>query len=178
MSTPVSSTSTPSAPAEGADAIRGARDLLRHTVATLAYRGAKAVAGAPKGFGDFRIGDATRAPVEILSHICDLLDWARALAEGHHRWNPVAPGAWDDVVARFFAALATLEEYLASDRPLGWSAERLFQGPVADALTHVGQLTMLRRLAGSPVRGENYAKAEIMAGRVGVSQAAPKVEFD
>lgn len=170
-------TSSGSAP-PSADVARGSRELLRHTVATLAYRGAKAVAGAPSGFGDYRVGDSTRSPVEILSHVCDLLDWARGLAEGHHRWNPASPGPWDDVVNRFFAGLTTLDEYLASDRPLGWSAERLFQGPVADALTHVGQLTMLRRLAGSPVRSENYAKADVAAGRVTATQASPKVEFD
>lgn len=160
------------------DVARGSRELLRHTVATLAYRGAKAIAGAPSGFADYRAGDSTRSPVEILSHVCDLLDWARGLAEGHHRWTPASPGAWDDVVHRFFGGLATLDEYLASDRPLGWSAERVFQGPIADALTHVGQITMLRRLAGAPVRAENYARAEIVAGRVAAAQAPPKFEFD
>lgn len=160
------------------DVVRGGRELLRHTVATLAYRGAKAIAGAPSGFGDYRAGHSTRSPVEILSHVGDLLDWARSLAEGHNRWTPATPGAWDDAVHRFFAGLTTLDEYLASDRPLGWSAERVFQGPIADALTHVGQLTMLRRLAGSAVRAENYAKAEIVAGRVTAAQAPPKFEFD
>jgi len=179
MSTPASATGSPTtATPPSADSARSGRDLLRHTVATLAYRGAKAVTGAPSGFGEFRIGESSRTPGEILAHIGDLLDWALALAEGHYQWNkgPVEP--WDDLVARFFAGLTRFDDYLASDRPLGWSAERLFQGPVADALTHVGQLTMLRRLAGSPVRGENYAKADITAGRVTATQAAPKVEFD
>jgi hypothetical protein len=178
MSTPASATDLPAGAAAPIADARTSRELLRHTVATLAYRGAKSVAGAPKGFAEFRVGESTRTPAEILSHIGDLLDWALALAEGHHRWNQAPIGPWDETVQRFFTALATFDEYLASDRPLGWSAERLFQGPIADALTHVGQLTMLRRLAGSAVRGENYTKAEITAGRVTASQSAPKVEFD
>lgn len=154
------------------------RELLRHTLATLAYRGGKAVRGAPAGFAEFRVGPDTRTPARILAHIGDLLDWALWLARGEHRWKDSEPLPWDAEVERFFAGLAALDAYLASDAPLGRPAEALFQGPVADALTHVGQLTMLRRLAGSPVRGENYARAEIVAGRVGAEQAAPRVEFD
>jgi len=160
------------------DDVRSSRELLRHTVATLAYRGAKAVADAPNGFGEFRVGASSRTPAEILAHIGDLLDWAVALAAGHNRWNPTPVAPWDDLVRRFFTTLSIFDDYLASDRPLGSPAERLFQGPVADALTHVGQITMLRRLAGSPIRGENYARADIVAGRVTGAQSAPRVEFD
>lgn len=152
--------------------------MLRHTVATLAYRAAKAIRGAPADFAQFRAGTTTRTPNQIVAHLADLFDWALALAEGEHRWAPVAPTTWEGDCKRFFTALARFDAYLASDRPLGWSAERLFQGPVADALTHVGQLTMLRRLADLPIRGENYARAEIVIGRVGTEQAAPKIEFE
>jgi hypothetical protein len=155
-----------------------ARDLLRHTVATLAYRGGKAVRGAPVHFAEFRLREGSRAPVEILAHIGDLLDWALWLARGEHRWQNSTPLEWEREVERFHAALARLDAWLADDAPLGTSAERIFQGPIADALTHVGQLAMLRRLAGSPVRGENYATADIVAGRVGAEQSAPRVEFD
>jgi hypothetical protein len=93
------------------------------------------------------------------------------MAKGQHVWRESAPLPWNEEVTRFFTALAAFDTYLASDAPLGWPAERLFQGPIADALTHVGQLTMQRRLAGSPVKGENYAKAEIAAGRVGARAA-------
>ena len=161
-----------------ADTDRGKRALLRHGVATLAYRGGKAIRNADPAFSTFRIGDKTRTPVQILAHIGDLLDWALSLAEGEQRWQPATPGSWDDESARFFAALAKFDEFLASDRPLGRAPERLLQGPVADALTHVGQLTMLRRLANTPVRSENFAAAEIVAGRVSAEQAAPKYEFD
>jgi len=168
---------TPSNTPGGDDVTRGKRELLRHTVATLAYRAAKAVGGAPTEFADLRVGDSTRTPVQIVAHLGDLFDWALALAEGHHRWHDSTPVPWHDEVARFFAALARFDAFLASDQALGRPAEQLFQGPVADALTHVGQLTLLRRLGGAPVRAENYAKAEIVVGRVTTNQAAPKVEF-
>jgi hypothetical protein len=99
------------------------------------------------------------------------------MAKGEHRWRDSEPLDWELEVARFFAALERLDTYLASEAPLGSSAERIFQGPIADALTHVGQLSMLRRLAGSPVRAENYARATIVAGRVGTDQAQPLAEF-
>ena len=154
------------------------REMLRHTLATLAYRGGKAVRDAPEGFGAFAAGGVgTRTPAEILAHVGDLLDWALWLARGEHRWHDSKPLAWDEEVARFFEGLEAFDALLASDAPLGCAAERLFQGPVADALTHVGQITMLRRMAGAPVRGENYFKAEIVAGRVGAEQAAPRGEF-
>jgi len=154
------------------------RQLLRHTIATLAYRAGKALRDAPPEFAAFPVAAGSRTPAQILAHMGDLFDWALSLAQGRHTWQDSTPLRWDHEVARFFAALDAFDAYLASDEPLGWSIERLFQGPIADALTHTGQLTMLRRLAGSPVKGENYAKAAISAGAVGVSQAAPRVEFD
>jgi len=154
------------------------RDLLRHTIATVAYRAAKAVRGAPADFGGFKVGPSSRTPSEILSHMCDLFTWAGWLARGEHRWTDSTPGAWEDDVARFFATLKALDDYIASDAPLYRTAEQIFQGPIADALTHTGQLTMLRRLAGTPIRGESYARADIVRGRVGFEQAPPRVEFD
>lgn len=157
---------------------RAAREALRHTVATLAYRSGKPLREAPATFGAFRAGESTRTPSQILAHMCDLFDWALSLAEGPERWHESNPGAWDADVARWFTAVARVDAYLASDAPLACTTERLFQGPVADALTHVGQLALLRRLAGSPIRGENYSKAQIVAGRVGAEQATPRREFD
>jgi len=157
---------------------RGKRELLRHAVATLAYRGGKACRAAPADFGAFRCADKTRTPVEILAHIGDLLDWALSLAKGKQAWHDSAPLEWEREVDRFFSALRRFDECLVSEEPLGVPAEKLFQGPVADALTHVGQIGMLRRLAGSPVRGENYLKADISRGRVGVDQPAARAEFD
>jgi hypothetical protein len=154
------------------------RELLRHTVATLAYRGGKALRGAPQGFAGFRVGEKTRTPGQILAHIGDLLDWGLALSQGKHEWHDSPPLDWEKGTERFFAALQAFDAHLASSQPLQFPAVKLFQGPIADALTHVGQITMLRRLAGSPVRGENYSGADIVAGRVGREQDAPAREFD
>jgi hypothetical protein len=160
------------------DAARARRELLRHGLATLAYRGGKAVRGAPDSFAGFHLAATSRTPVQILAHIGDLLDWALTLARGEQTWQDRAPLAWPDEVSRFYDALARLDAHLAEHDPERFSVEQLLQGPIADALTHVGQLTLLRRLAGSPVRGENYLKADIVAGRVGPDQSPPRREFD
>jgi len=154
------------------------REMLRHTIATLAYRGAKAVRDAPDSFASFRASENTRTPAQILAHVGDLLDWALSIAKGMETWQNSPERTWPEEVARFHASLKLLDEYLASDEQLHASCERLFQGPIADALTHVGQIAMLRRIAGEPIRGENYSVAKIEAGRIGAEQAEPLREFD
>ena len=154
------------------------RELLRHTIATLAYRGGKALRNAPEGFTNFRAAPGSRSAGEILAHIGDLFDWGLSIAKGKESWRNSKPRTWHQDVERFHTALAELDAYVASDEPLGSSVEKLFQGPIADALTHVGQINMLRRLAGSPVRGESYYRAEITTGRVGSDQAKAVREFD
>ena len=160
------------------DSVDSKREMLRHTVATLAYRGGKAVREAPESFVGFRASETTRTPAAILAHICDLLDWALSMAKGAETWHGSDPQPWAHDVDRFHASLARFDEYLASGADLACSCERLFQGAIADALTHVGQLAMLRRIAGAPIRGENYSKADIRSGRVGAEQSAPRREFD
>lgn len=155
-----------------------ARTMLRHTVATLAYRAAKALRDAPDGFVGFRASATSRTPGEILAHMGDLMDWALSQARGAQAWNDSTPGDWDADNARFFAALRALDDHLAAGEPLGYTPERIFQGAVADALTHVGQINFLRRMSGSPVRGENYQRADISVGRVGLDQPSPRREFD
>ena len=153
------------------------RAFLRHALATLAYRASKTIREAPEEFADFNIGDNTRTPVRILSHMGDLIDWALSLARGTQSWNDSQAKAWSKETERFFASLKGFDDYLASGEPLQCEAARLLQGPVADALTHTGQLAMLRSLAGSPIKGENYFVAEIVAGNVGEQQAKAKREF-
>ena len=154
------------------------RALLRHTVATVAYRGGKAVRDAPAQFAAFS-GDASdRTAARILAHIGDLYDWALSQAQGAEAWHDSTPLAWDREVERFFAALQTFDAYLASDAPLAVTPEKLFQGAIADSLTHVGQLAILRRLGGAKMKSENYSKADIVAGRVGREQTTPRREFD
>jgi hypothetical protein len=154
------------------------REFLRHAVATVAYRGGKALRGAPESFAMFRIGDATRPPVKLLAHVGDLYDWALLMAKGTNTWKDSEPLPWNQEVERFFATLRAFDEYLASSEPLHAPIEKLFQGPVADSLTHIGQLAMLRRISGAPIRAENYAVAEIVAGRTGPDQTAARREFD
>ena len=154
------------------------RDLLRHTLSTIAYRGGKALRGAPASFATFKAGDTTRTPAIILAHVGDLFDWALSIAAGKQAWQNSKPLDWDGETARFFESLGRFDLFLASDAPLACSAEELFQGPIADALTHIGQLTMLRRLAGAAMKSENYFRADIKAGRVGAEQPAPYQEFD
>lgn len=154
------------------------RAMLRHTLATLAYRGGKAVRGAPAEFANFHAGGTARTPLQILAHIGDLLDWALALAKGAEVWRDSQAESWPAEVARFHACLKALDEYLASEAALAASAERLFQGPIADALTHVGQIALLRRLAEAPIRGENYFLADIAPGQTGPAQPSARKEFD
>src|SRR2546425_358653 len=154
------------------------REVLRHTVATLAYRGAKAVRGAPESFASFKAAETTRTPAEILAHVGDLLDWALSIAKGEETWHNSKPLKWNREVQRFHSSLRAFDKYLASKSELSASCERLFQGPIADALTHVGQIAMLRRMAGKPMKGENYSRAKIAAGHVGADQETPKREFD
>ncbi|MGD1276656.1 MAG: hypothetical protein ABR964_05465 [Tepidisphaeraceae bacterium] len=154
------------------------RQFLRHALATLAYRAQKSLRDAPPDFLLVRAGPTTRSAGQILAHLCDLLDWANATARGISVWHETTVESWPAGVDRFYKTLAMLDEFLASDSPLGAEAEKLFQGPIADALTHVGQLATLRCLAGSPVRGENYFKAQIAIGRVGPNQSEHRHEFD
>ena len=151
------------------------RELLRHTLATLAYRAARALEGAPDHFGGF--DGVGRLPVQILAHMGDLFDWALSAAVGQEHWNTSQPLAWPDEQERFFDSLCAFDAFLASGGPLHAPVERLLQGPVADALTHVGQLAMLRRLSGSPTRGENFYVAVIVPGQVSASQPAPAQSF-
>ena len=147
---------------------------LRHALATLAYRGGKTLRGAPPGFAEFRVGERTRTPGQILAHLGDLVDWALTQAKGKPAWHNSAVVSWEEGSARFFAALQELDDYLAANETIGCTPQKMFQGAIADALTHVGQLAMLRGMAGAPVRGENYAQADIEVGRVGAEQSAPE----
>jgi len=151
------------------------RELLRHTVAALAYRATRALDGAPESFSGF--DGCGRQPLQILAHMGDLFDWALSAVQGRERWHNSTPLPWPEEKARFFATLQALDSYLASDAPLHAAPEALFQGPIADALGHVGQLAMMRRLAGSPTRGENFFVAAIVQGHVGAEQPSAVQPF-
>ena len=154
------------------------RPVLRHLTATLAYRAAKVLRDPPAGFGGSTSGSATRRPVRIVAHMADLMAWGVSLTRGESVWKAQGSDDWNAEVRRFFDGLSTLDESLSSaDLPAG-ATEKLIQGPLADALTHVGQLALLRGMAGAPIRPENYARAAITAGRVGLDQTAAVREFE
>ena len=165
---------TPANSVTGSDA---KRELLRHALATLAYRGGKAIRNAPEGFAVFHVDEGVRAPGQILAHIGDLMAWALSIAMGNRTWHDSKPLAWEKEVERFFATVKKFDDYLASSEPVHTTPEKLLQGPVADALTHVGQLAMLRRIGGEPMKSESYYDADVAVGRVGAEQTKPKREF-
>ncbi|HSC28454.1 MAG TPA: hypothetical protein VLD67_14340 [Vicinamibacterales bacterium] len=155
-----------------------ARTVLRHLVATLAYRAAKVLRDVPEDFALAGFGPATRRPVQIVAHLADLMAWGATIARGEYVWKAEGGDDWNTEVRRFFEGLAALDRELAAEGPFAGSVEQLIQGPLADALTHVGQLALLRGMAGAPIRPESYARAEIVAGRVGPEQAPGRREFD
>lgn len=155
-----------------------ARAVVRHLVATLAYRAAKVLRDVPPEFASAAVGSQTRRPVQIVAHLGDLMAWGVSLARGESVWKAGGSDDWHVEVVRFFDGLAALDRELAGDAPFTGSIEKLIQGPLADALTHVGQLAILRGMTGAPIRPESYARAEIVAGRVGREQAPPGREFN
>jgi hypothetical protein len=154
------------------------RALLRHAVATLAYRAEKVLREVPAGFAHTKMAPSTRTPLQIVTHMGDLMEWGERMAHGERRWQHVSCSEWQEAHRRFFVGLAALDAALAETAANASTDEAIFQGPVADALTHVGQLAMLRGMAGAPVRPESYARATIRAGVVGLEQSAERVEFD
>ena len=142
------------------------RELLRHLVATLAFRAKVAVLDAPENFAAFKIDKTVRTPAEILAHLGDLLQGSLYLMQGELIYLESTPLPWDEELTRFFSAVKTFDSYLASDAPLNQPIEKIMQGPIADALTHVGQIIMLRRAAGSPAHAASYFTAEIVPGEI------------
>ena len=144
-------------------------------IAAVAYRATRALEGASGDFATF--SGASKHPVRILAHMGDLFDWSLSMANGKPHWHNSKPLDWVAERDRFYSTLEALDAYLASAEPMHASIERLVQGPVADALTHVGQLAMMRRLAGEPIHGEDFYLADVAAGRVSATQAAAVKPF-
>ncbi len=148
--------------------------LLRHFLAALAYRTQKALRGAPESFGSFSAGTETRTPAELVRHMTSVLGYARTFfLGGQYRPEPLPTLSAE--VTRFHEMIEDLATHMEKETPFqgGMTAERLLQGPFSDAMTHAGQLAMLRRLAGIPVAPENFIVADIDVSRLGPDQAAP-----
>ena len=148
------------------------RLLLRHSLAIIAYRGGKQIRTAPPEFWVYDTGDA-KTPLHILSHISDLIHWALTLASGQGQGQNRTPGTPKQEIERFHSSLAELDAFLGSSAPIMAEIPRLLAGPIADSLTHIGQLAILRRMSGSPTIGENYYTADIVTGHVGPEQSPP-----
>jgi hypothetical protein len=160
------------------DVVIASREFLRHALATLAYRAEKVLRDPPAQFADLRVSPMSRSPLEIVGHLADLMEWGTRLAEGEYTWSAGPMDDWLSVRDRFFRGLSAFDAALERSTFEKHSAGVIFQAPVADALTHVGQLALLRGVAGAPVRPESYARAEIRAGRVGAEQSSVRKEFD
>lgn len=149
------------------------QSLVKHFLAAIAYRTQKALRGAPESFADFRAGNNVRTPRELVWHMTGVLGYARTFFRGGV-WQPDQLESFADEIARFHQVLESLGGMLEQEEPgRGVSMEQLLQGPLADTMTHAGQLAMLRRLAGSPVPPENFIRATIDADNLSANQAEP-----
>ena len=154
------------------------RNLLRHAVATLAYRAEKVLRDPPDGFAALKLSPSSRSALEIVSHLGDLMEWGARMARGEYLWDARPSREWSAACDRFFESVKALDEAIGHAHFDKYPVEMIFQGPIADALTHVGQLSLMRGVAGGAVRPESYARAEIQAGRVGREQSSVRKEFD
>lgn len=140
------------------------RELLRHLLATIAYRASQSLVEAPGSLAEARASNTHRTAIEIVGHMADVLAWALSNARGAEEWVTLE-GTWTEQVERFYCVLEELDAHL-KEKPVSCSPCRLIQGPLADTLTHVGQLASLRRSCGSPVPPQNYFLAEIRVGEI------------
>jgi hypothetical protein len=149
------------------------RELLQHFLAALAYRTQKALRGSSENFPSFRAGAKVRTPHELVSHMNSVLGYATTFfLGGSYRVPQLAD--FGKEVERFHSTLTSLSELVAKESD--WveiSPEQLLQGPLSDAMTHAGQLAMLRRLAADPIPPENFIFAEIDAGNLSPEQPQP-----
>ncbi len=152
-------------------------ELVRHLLATLVYRTTKIIHDAPDGFSAVSIGNKVRSPEKVLGHINSLIQLSNRF------WSPDKPVSmatrrkesdkrgWKLEVELFYEMAALFDETLIQyPSPRKYSPEKILQGPFMDAFTHVGQLALLRRMVGSPIKGESYWMADVKAGQVGPDQ--------
>jgi hypothetical protein len=147
-------------------------DLLRHFLASITYHATKAINGSPDSYPELDVGKGVRTPRSILHHITGVLSYAHSFYE-HYETTYFEHRPWDGEVRRFYETLSKLDESIREKGPEGVSEEQLLQGPLSDSMAHVGQLLMLRRMAGSPVPSENFIYADMRKGVVGPDQPEP-----
>lgn len=148
------------------------KETLRHFLASIAYRATKATKNAPETYPDLYIGKGVRTPLRILHHITGVLTYAHSFFE-YYETTRSEPKSWNHEVGKFYDILSKLDKSFREKNPSGVTEEQLLQGPLSDAMTHIGQLLMLRRMADSPVPSENFIYADIRKGEVGPNQPDP-----
>jgi hypothetical protein len=77
------------------------RNLQRHTLATLSYRGGKTLRGASESFAKFQIAPGSRTPEQILAHLGGPFEWALSLVRRKEAWHNSQPLPWSKDVDRF-----------------------------------------------------------------------------
>lgn len=149
------------------------RVLLRHFLAALAYRTQKALRDHPADFGDFRAGPNVRTPHELLWHMTGVIGYARTFMRGG-TFAPPRLATMEAEIERFHATLELLAlDFADPTSAASISDEQFLHGPLADTMTHVGQLALLRRLAGAPVPSENFIYADVRAANLSATQSLP-----
>ena len=146
--------------------------LLRHFLASIAYHASKAIRDAPPNYPELDVGMGVRTPRRILNHVTGVLSYAHSFYEQYDT-TYFEDKPWGDEVDHFYETLGRLDASMAESKPREVTERQLLQGPLSDAMAHVGQLLMLRRLAGSPVPSENFIYADIRVGVVGPDQPDP-----
>jgi len=147
-------------------------EMLRHFLASIAYRGTKAIKNAPEIYPNLYIGKGVRTPVRILHHITGVLTYAHSFYE-HYDTTHFDMTSWDAEVDKFYNILLKLDKSFQEKKPSEVTEDQLLQGPLSDSMAHIGQLLMLRRMADSPVPSENFIFADIRKGEVGSDQPDP-----
>jgi hypothetical protein len=146
--------------------------MLRHFLASIAYHCTKAIKDPPATFHELNLGKGVRSPLKILNHISSVLTYAHSFYE-HYDNTYIDIRDWDYEVKRFYETLSKLDESIKTGNLREVSEERLLQGPLSDAMAHIGQLLMMRRLAGSPIPSENFLFADIRIRVLGPNQQKP-----
>ncbi|MGD8566066.1 MAG: hypothetical protein PVF96_06935 [Candidatus Bathyarchaeota archaeon] len=146
--------------------------MLRHFLASIAYRATKAIKDAPEIYPNLYIGKGVKTPLRIVHHITGVLKYAHSFFE-HYDTTYSDIKSWDAEINDFYNILRQLDKSLQKKKPNQVTEEQLLQGPLSDSMAHVGQLLLLRRMADSPVPSENFIFADIKKEKVGPDQPEP-----
>lgn len=113
----------------------------------------------------FRPADDVMSIRELVKHIWGLVNWVRISVQGEPHRRPMEIVSVRSDILEMLHELRTavsemnddeLSEVTIEGNPL-WN---IINGPVSDALTHVGQINSFRRLNGNPV-----PRANVFLGR-------------